>query len=945
MASVPADLAMHHGRVRGPGLNLVGRDHELDTIRSFIAARPPSPSALLLEGPAGIGKTSLWQAGLADASRSSYVVLSCQPAATEIHLLYGGLTDLLLKHVEPVLHRLPEPQRRAVEIVLLLGGAGDESADERALAAGVLGLIRELAADTPLLLGIDDVQWLDPASALVIEYALRRLPEAPVSVLAAARWDPLAAATPVGAATPPRLDLRRALGKDPLRVRVGPLSSGALHEILRQRTGRPIPRPLLRRIQEASGGNPFYALEIARAMDGRWDAWDAGEPLPLPVALGDLVTGRFSRLPIATREALYLAAATSQPTPGLIETLMGGGPVESILQPALDAGIVAAVTPRIEFAHPLLAAAAEATMTNADRRRWDERLAQTAPDPEARARHLARIRPGRDPAVADLLHQAGQDAQRRGSPETAGELFAAAIDRLPEGDLERRPSWTLEAAALLRQTGDLRRARTLLEPLVDELSSGPQRSDVLLALSRLVEDDPGGGAREPELIDRALEDAGTDPGRRAAALLRREMWERHRDRFDRALPIAREALPLAEQSGDRALLAGTLTRIADLEVLQGIAPDPVERFRAAIDAGSGLDLDSSADSAQSMLAACLIRMGRVAEARTLLLGERERVRAVGDEASLEMVCVLLTELEWLAGDWDRALAYAEEGRLVASQAESRLLEGALTALIALVHASRGDVELARTAALEAVSRCEEVGDRSYAAYARQILGFLELSVGQPATAVDEFAIYLARPAIEGTKRLAFVGDQIEALVLIGRVDEAELLVGELAARGQQLHRPTLTAAAARGSAYVRGAKGDLHDARNSAERAVALTAELGLPFEHARAQLALGDAQRRAKQWRAARETLTSAKAGFAALGARPWESKASDALGRVGGRTREEGLTATERQVATLVAQGLTNKEVAAELFVSVRAVEANLSRIYEKLNVRSRTELAKRL
>jgi DNA-binding CsgD family transcriptional regulator len=217
-------------------------------------------------------------------------------------------------------------------------------------------------------------------------------------------------------------------------------------------------------------------------------------------------------------------------------------------------------------------------------------------------------------------------------------------------------------------------------------------------------------------------------------------------------------------------------------------------------------------------------------------------------------------------------------------------------------------------------------------------------MGNPAAAVGEFATYLARPAIEGTKRLAFVADHVEALVLVGRIDEAETLAGELAERGELLHRPTLTAAAARGGALVHGAKGDLQAAQVSAQQSVELTSALGLPFERARALLALGDVQRRAKQWRAARENLTLAGAGFAGIGARPWEAKAADALARVGGRTREEGLTATERQVATLVAQGLTNKEVAAELFVSVRAVEANLSRIYEKLDIRSRTELAKR-
>ena len=346
-----------------------------------------------------------------------------------------------------------------------------------------------------------------------------------------------------------------------------------------------------------------------------------------------------------------------------------------------------------------------------------------------------------------------------------------------------------------------------------------------------------------------------------------------------------------------------------------------------------------------MLAACLIRAGRVAEARRLLLDERERVRGEGDESSLEMVAVFLTELEWLSGDWAQARAHAEEGLLVAEQAESRLLEGVLSALIALVDGSRGLIEPARTRAVEAIAVCEDVGDRSYAAYARGILGFIELSAGNAAAAREQFATYPMTHGIEGTKRIAFVGDHIQALVLLEELDEAAALAAELARRGERLYRPTLSGAAARGMALVLGARGELDAAIASAERAVDLATGLGLPFEQARALLVLGDTQRRAKRRGAARLSLGEAVAMFDGLGAAVWSRQAASSLARVGGRVRHEGLTATEAQVAELVARGLTNKEVAAELFVTVRAVEANLSRIYAKLGVRSRTELANRL
>ncbi len=922
--------------------DLVGREAELAAISRFLATGEALPAALLVEGPAGVGKTTLWREGAERAARAGYRVLSCRPAGTEAHLSFGALTDLFVDDIADVLPRLPAPQRRAIEVVLLLEDDDGRPAEPRTVAAGVLSLVRELARDQPILLAIDDAQWLDPASEMVLEYVLRRLGTAPVAVLASRRADPLADSSPGGDGR--GLDLERALERPPVRVELGPLSIGAIHRILRIRTRETVPRPLLRRIHEASGGNPFYALEIARAMDTGKGDWTAGEPLALSSSLNDLLVGRFAGLSSETRAALFVVSAVSPSTPSLVERVIGAS-ARDVLQPAVTAAIIRLDEDRVEFVHPLLAAAAHALQPSPERRAWHARIAEAVIEPEARAAHLALAKPGPDPQVAELLHAAGEHARMRGAPAAAGELFAEAIRRLPEEEIERRGAWTVEAAPVLRHAGDTRLARSLVERAIDELPPGPIRSDALLALSRLVEGDAGGDALELELIGRALDDAGGDPARRAAALLSREMWERHQDRLADALEVAREALALAEKTDDELLLAGALTRTADLEVLLGLASDPLARFERALDAGRELHLEAKEDSPRSMLAVCLVRAGRIDEARSLLTGERERAIAYGDEASLEILCLFLTELEWLGGSWDLAQAYAEEGLLVADQAESRMMEGAISALLALVEGSRGDVDGARTRGVRALAQLDEVGDRSYSTYASHILGFIELSAGNPSAAHDRFGSISVEQGIEGTKRLAFIGDEIEALVLLGRIDEAGALADELQRRGELLHRPTLLATAARCHGLVHGARGDLEGAIRSAERAVALGADLGLPFERGRALLVLGDIQRRAKHRRAARETLTAAAAVFEALGASPWKAKAVDSLARVGGRVRSEGLTPTELQVATLVARGLTNKEVAAELFVTVRAVEANLSRIYAKLDVRSRTELVSRL
>ena len=933
------------GSGRGPDApELVGREPELDALAAFLADRAGRPRGLVIEGPAGAGKTTLWRAAVEQAKADGDLVLSCRAASAEVHLSLSVLTDLLDPHLASLLPSVPPPQRRALEVALLLEDDGGHAPDERALFAGVLNAVRSVAIDRPVLIAIDDAQWVDQQSAEIVEFALRRLRDLPVAVLTT--WRTESATSPASA--PLRgLRLERAMDQAPAKLAVGPMSVGALHRLLRTRTNLSFNRRTLLRIHEASGGNPFYALELARAIERDPSP---GEPLALSAGLNELLAERLTGLGEATQNALFVAAAASQPTIELLEavTTTNSGALPSArvaLQPAVDASIVRLDGETIEFTHPLLAAAAYSLPGISERRHWHQRLAEESTDPEAHARHLAMATPGRDAEVAESLHAAGRHARSRGAPAAAGELFAEAIGRLPDGQLELRAMWTVEAAPVLRQAGDLRQARLLLEAVIDELAAGPVRSDALLALSRLVEGDPGGDDLELVLIERALHDAGEDPARRAAALLSREMWERHQDRLDEALSLAREALALAEQADDDVLLAGALTRTADLEVLRGLSADPVATFERALRAGAHLQLDAKEDSAPAMLGVCLVRAGRIDEARALLTAERDRATVHGDESSLEILCLFLTELEWLAGDWNRARAHAEAGLLVADQADSRMIHGAISALLALVEGSRGQIESARARALRAVAVCEEVGDRSYATYAHHIAGFLELSAGNAAAAHEHLTTYPVERGIEGTKRIAFVGDEIEALVLLGRIEEAAALTDELARRGELLHRPTLSATAARCRGLVLGARGDLDCALISAEMAVRLSGELGLPFERARALLVLGDVQRRAKRRGAARETLTQAAAAFEALGAGLWSKKSADSLARVGGRTAIEGLSATELRVAQLVAEGRSNKEIAAELYVTVRAVEANLSKVYAKLGIRSRTEIARRI
>jgi predicted ATPase len=285
--------------------DVVGRQWELGAIEQFLDSLAGQPRALVLEGEPGIGKTTLWLAGLDDARRRGYRVLSCQPSAAEQHLSYGSLADLLAGIEAADLDMLPEPQRQALDFVLLRTKAGTAVTDHRAAGAALLSILDRLADDMPVLVAIDDLQWVDGSSARVIEFALRRLSER-IGVLAAMRADKRAEA---GVS----VQLR-----DPgvvTQVPVGPLSLGALHEMLRVRLGRSFPRPVLGRIEHVSAGNPFYALELARSFEQDGAAQhsavrpSAAPATPLPNSLAQLVQTRIDGIEPEVRQAL-LAVAT-----------------------------------------------------------------------------------------------------------------------------------------------------------------------------------------------------------------------------------------------------------------------------------------------------------------------------------------------------------------------------------------------------------------------------------------------------------------------------------------------------------------------------------------------------------------------------------------------------------------------------------------------------------
>jgi DNA-binding CsgD family transcriptional regulator len=405
-------------------------------------------------------------------------------------------------------------------------------------------------------------------------------------------------------------------------------------------------------------------------------------------------------------------------------------------------------------------------------------------------------------------------------------------------------------------------------------------------------------------------------------------------------------MSVADETGDTTALARALTLLGFVNAFTrwGEAEAPLQRAAELERQGAQLPLYHSP---RTYLGLRRLWADELDDAR-VYLGEQHR-RAVehGDEDTRAALLVHLTQLEVRAGNWRTARRHSREALEIAEQA-GLAQTGGIRYASALVDAHEGRTDAARRRGERALSECEAVGDRLFQVQSRLVLGFLELSLGNHGAAVAYFAPLrgmLQQIEVGDPGMHPYRADEVEALIGSGELAQAEERLSELERLGREFNRPRLLATGARCRGQLLAVGGALPAALASVDRALVEHERLPVPFERARTLLVFGQVRRRAKQKRASRESLEQALSTFEELGARLWAAKAHEELARIGGRVRAGELTGTERQVAELVARGLTNREAAAELFVSVRAVEANLSRIYAKLGVRSRTELARRL
>ena len=886
--------------------SIFGREAELTAIADLLA-KPPA--AVVIEGEPGIGKTTVWEAGVAAAGGR---VLSCRAAGTEVQLSFAALGDLLAPALADLLPALPPPRRRALEVALLLEDPDGPPPERRAVGLAVFDCLRLLAESGPVLVAVDDAHWLDDETAHALTFALRRLDEEPVMVLAAVRAGEAPAFT-----------------AEHTSIGLGPLDSAALRRLVRDRLGIALPRPLLTRVHETSGGNPFYALELARALGDR-SSLDAGERLPLSASLQALLAARLDDLPGETQTALLAAALLAQPT----ATAIGR---REALEAAAAEGVIMLDGDRVAFANPLVAAAVEARAEPDERRAMHRELAEVAGDAETRARHRALGATGPDEGVAAELDGAALTALARGAPEAGAELLVLAAQLTPPARAEERRLRLVRAADAYVTAGALAEARAFLDGLLAELGAGEERAAVLLRLGTLAEDI----AQAQPLLERARREAADDGLLAGIHLALGSAWPLHG--IEHALANGRTALRHAERSGDDALVVHVLARLALWMLWAGRSPAKALE-RALIHGRRPGEFPD--DSPVFALGLWQLYQGDLDNAREAFQGLADRAADAGDDVDWLALRGRLAEVELRAGRWQEALAHADAAYELAEQLGLNVDGGLSAYWKSLVEAHIGNADDARAAAAAGATVAREATEENTLVMSLGAVGFLDLSLGD-----DKRALANLRPLLDWLmpRELALATHPlgpyaIEALVGVGELDEANELIDQLRREARRIQSPWAFAVAARLRGTALAAAGELDGAAGALEAAVARHRDW--PFERARTQFELGRVRRRRKEKAAARTALEGAIEVFDALPAAVWAGRGRAELDRLGlRRGTSDELTATERRVAQLAASGLKNHEVAARLFVSPKTVEANLARAYRKLGIRSRAELGARL
>ena len=896
---------------------LIGREAELATIGEFLASRD-GPRVLVTTGVAGIGKTTLWEKGLELARAGGARVLHTRAGEAETRLSFAGLADLL-GTVEPaVIDTLAPPQRYALEVALRRTAPDSGPPEELAVSLGLLGILTSLAGNRPVVVAVDDIQWLDKASADVLAFAIRRLQNAslPVAFLFAQRSG--TTTTVLGA-----------VGNDHVeRLVVEPLSVGAVRRILFERLGLSLTRRALHRVFDTAQGNPLFALELGRAIVDRGiDV--TGDALALPDDVEQLLGTRVSLLPPVQRRLLVAVAVCSTLRP---EELAAVGSADAVERGA-DAGVLVIERDHVRAAHPLLAAAALEQAPARERRAIFRALAGAVSDEQLHARLLAGATSRPDAAIADQIAAAAAGAELTGAFDDAVQLAGHAL-RLTPASRPERPGRVVLFGRLLAVNGQPNRTVELLVSELDTLPRGP-RTEALLGLASEVTDP----IEVRRYLDQALRESPDDPGVRAAA---------------RAILSLREAvIELRDVTGAEARLAAELEHAAsagpelELEILINMLWINALRGRSVAETVVRFPLLPSERLSELPIpemidAQRLFWRGEIAGARDALVELMARAELGARFYALNRL--YLCDLELRCGNWGAAERLLNEWD--ESSDDEQFVWPMYERCRAQLAAGRGLVDETERWAAETIERADVTGEGWNRLEAVRARGVAALVAGPADTAIASLRAvweHTQREGIDEPGVFPVAPDLVEALCEAGALDEARAVTTRLSELAEQQAHPWARLATSRCDALL-GIIDDDESAFTDLATVADAYAARGLHFDHARCLLTLGRAERRRRRWAAARDSLERAASAFAELGSSGWAEEARSELGRISARrpAQKGELTPSEERTAALAAQGLANKEIAATLHVTTHTVEVHLSRAYAKLGVRSRTQLA---
>ncbi|WP_333778121.1 ATP-binding protein [Streptomyces sp. IBSBF 3136] len=923
---------------------LIGREDLFATARDQLA----SGGSVLLHGAAGIGKSTVLRALADEYGATAHTVLRCSATESESHLPFLALADLLGLVLDDVAPRLPAAQRTALESALTGRGESSLLRDGLALRLAVLSALRALATRGPVLVVADDLQWLDPASAELLGFAARRLEGTPVQLLCAVRTE--------GQESQEYARHLRACPPDTVAVRLGPLNRAQVAQLLDHRGHSGLPRSTVREIHRTSGGNPLFALELGRALAESAARPRPGEPLPVPTSLRALVLSRLDMLSVEARRTLLVASAGARPTVALLHAA-GRDNAEAECAQAAELGLLATeqeAPAAVRFAHPLISAALYAEAPAQERRAAHAALSTAASDPIERARHLALATTGTDPEVAARLAEAAALARDRGAPSVAAQLGLLAARHTPADSAPGPDDRRLQAAEDAITAGEVDLARDIAREVLTRATVPADRVRAWI----IVIDTAGHTMAEVDAVfPQALADAGDDP--RLLALVHYQLAWRGlivEGDFTEAREEAAHAAELAERGGDRRTELLALAFQAQTETLMG-HPEAPRTIKRALKEPQDPRVAWHHNGAGSARFRWLVMGDQLVEARATVTALLREVRRRGSVESEVHFLRGLAETELRAGHCGRALELARESLRLAR--DSGIGETASAMLTSLAEASGGDVDRALALAREAVEHAEEDGDQMYLSRALGALGYAQLVAGDPAGTVRslrrvrrlELGLGITDPA-----RGRWHGDLAEALVRIGEPAEAQDVIDASREHALRLGRESVLAVLDRAQALVRAALGDQEAAVAQLTSAQDRLSKLGYGLEEARAAFALAQLRTRHTE-NGPRRTAAYDEATrlFRRCRALPWLRQVEEALT---GREPEPtlavpgapdtldalaGLASMERQVAALVMEGATNREIAGRLFVSVKTVEATLTRVYRKLGIRSRVDIVR--